>query len=307
MKKIIITGSTSMLGVSFIQECLRHNAEVAALIRPGSANAGRLLKFAGLKIIECDLGNINSLPVKLSGRWDAFYHLGWCPTDKSGRNDPYLQNANIGYTLEAVRSAKKLGCSLFLGAGSQAEYGRVQGNISADMRLSPETAYGIAKYAAGKLSAFVCKDSGIRHVWSRIFSVYGANDSPSTMISYCIDKLFKKEKPSLTGCEQIWDYLYCDDAARALYLLGEKGHDQSVYNVGSGEGKPLCEFVLALRDAIDPKLDIGFGDLAYQPGQIMHLCADISTLTRDTGFVPEVSFQDGIKRTIDQIRQNMAK
>ena len=98
--------------------------------------------------------------------------------------------------------------------------------------------------------------------------------------------------------------MYCADAARAFYLLGEKGHDQTVYNVGSGIGRPLLEFVEVIRDVIDPKLDVGFGDLPYQPDQVMHLCADISLITKDTGFVPTVSFEEGIRNTVDQIRSN---
>lgn len=301
MKRIVITGATSMLGAALIDESLRHEDEVAAVIRPHSNNSKRLPKSTKLRIVECDLSEISILQAQLEGTWDVFYHLGWGPTDKNGRNDPDLQNANVGYTLNAVRSAKKLGCSFFLGAGSQAEYGRVQETIAPDMRVAPEVAYGVAKYAAGKLSAILCKDLGMRHVWTRIFSTYGVYDSPATLIMHCIEKLLKKEKPSLTPCEQIWDYLYCADTARALYLLGKKGHDQTVYNIGSGMGKPLLEFVLMIRDAIDPNLAVGLGDLPYSSDQVMHLCADIRSLTKDTGFMPEVSFEDGIRRTIQQI------
>lgn len=298
MKKIILTGATSMLGISLIEECLRQGDEVAAVIRPQSKHAGRLLKFPGLRTVACDLSGIEKLPGLLGGSWDAFFHLGWGPTEKDGRDDPELQNANVGYTLEAVRSAKKLGCSFFLGAGSQAEYGQVGRAIAPDMCVAPEVAYGVAKYAAGKLSAILCKNLGVRHVWARIFSVYGAHDSAATVIMYCIEQLLKKKRPSLTRGEQIWDFLYCEDAARALYLLGEKGQDQTVYNVGSGDGRPLSEFVGMIRDVIDPALPVGFGDVPYRPGQIMHLCADISLLTQDTGFVPKVSFKEGIKRIL---------
>ena len=52
-------------------------------------------------------------------------------------------------------------------------------------------------------------------------------------------------------------------------------------------------------DAIDPSLDIGFGEVDYYPGQVMYLCADISALTEDTGFVPEYDFETGIKETVE--------
>jgi len=307
VKKIILTGATSMLGVSFIEECLRRGDKVAAIIRPGSRKAHRVAEYADIKTVECDLREIEKLSDFLEGSWDEFYHLGWGPTDREGRGDPALQDSNVEFTLNAVRSAKKLGCSFFAGAGSQAEYGRVTGVIPPDRPGTPEVAYGHAKYAAGNMSALLCRDLGIRHVWARFFSVYGANDSSATMIVYCIEKLLRKEKPSLTACEQIWDYLYCADATRALYLLGEKGRDQSVYNIGSGIGRPLSEFVKIIRDTIDPGLELGFGDIPYQTGQVMHLCADIRSLTEDTGFIPEVSFEEGVKRTIVQLKKRKIK
>ena len=59
-----------------------------------------------------------------------------------------------------------------------------------------------------------------------------------------------------------------------------------------------------LRDTIDEKLELGFGDVPYGDKQVMHLCADISNLTEDTGFRPEVGFEDGIRETIEWVRNN---
>ena len=54
-------------------------------------------------------------------------------------------------------------------------------------------------------------------------------------------------------------------------------------------------------------LDIGFGEVDYYPGQVMYLCADISELTEDTGFVPEYSFEEGIKETVEWYRKEYLK
>ena len=55
-----------------------------------------------------------------------------------------MQNANIKYTLDAVELAKRLGCKTFIGAGSQAEYGRVEGTISEKTDKNPENGYALA-------------------------------------------------------------------------------------------------------------------------------------------------------------------
>ena len=110
--------------------------------------------------------------------------------------------------------------------------------------------------------------------------------------------------PELTAGEQLWDYIYCEDAARAFFLLGEKGQDGATYCIGSGEARPLKEYMYLLRDAVDPALPLGLGKLPYGEWQVMYLCADIARLRKDTGFVPEVSVEEGIRRTVEWGRKN---
>ena len=96
----------------------------------------------------------------------------------------------------------------------------------------------------------------------------------------------------------MWDYLYCEDAANALLLLAGHGRDGGIYPIGSGIARPLREYIEIIRDEIDPDLPLGFGEVPYSDKQVMHLCADISDLQRDTGFEPEVGFREGIQNTI---------
>jgi nucleoside-diphosphate-sugar epimerase len=292
-----------MLGIALIKECVRNNSEVVAVSRTGSARNIYIPALKGVTIVECSLNEIAKLPSLVSGDFDVFFHLGWGHTDKEGRINPVLQEANIKYTLDAVKTASVLGCNTFIGAGSQAEYGRVSGIINENTAIVPEMAYGISKYAAGRLSSLACSDLGLRHIWTRIFSVYGPYNRDDNMIVYCMDKLIKGEKPSLTKCEQQWDYLYSADAARALYLSYEKGKDKAVYNIGGGRTRQLSEYIQIMRNAINPSLELGFGDIPYPEGQVMHLCADISLINRDTGYRPLTDFKQGIEETIKWYRE----
>jgi nucleoside-diphosphate-sugar epimerase len=120
------------------------------------------------------------------------------------------------------------------------------------------------------------------------------------MISKLIRSLENGEKPKLSKCEQMWDYLYCDDAARALYMLAQKGVAGKTYVVASGESKALKEYVEKVKDCINPDAQIGYGEFAVK--NPLELRADISALTADTGFVPEIDFDEGIRRTVEWYR-----
>ena len=213
------------------------------------------------------------------------------------------QIENIQSTIDAVRAAKALGCQVFLGAGSQAEYGRVEGLLKSDTPAFPENGYGMAKLCAGQMSRVEAKALDIDHVWVRILSVYGPHDGPMTMISGTIRKLLAGERPALTAGIQRWDYLYAGDAADAFYLAACHGRNGAVYPLGSGQAMPLKDYIIQMRDAIDPALPLGLGEVPYGPLQVMHLQADISALQADTGFAPKTPFAEGIRRTMDWVKR----
>lgn len=244
---------------------------------------------------------------KISGITDkaVFYHLGWSGTFGEQRNDADMQQKNVEYTLDAVRLAKRLGCVHFIGVGSQAEYGRFEGRLTPDTRTLPENEYGRAKLAAGIRSAELCRGLGLRHSWVRVLSVYGPFDGRNTMIMSVIRGLLSGERVALTKGEQIWNYLYSGDAARALFMLGASSLSvQSRTYCLAGEAEDgLREYILRLcRAAGADESLLGFGEIPYGSAQVMYLTADISRLWQDVGFVPATTFDDGIKKTIEWVR-----
>lgn len=300
----VVTGPTGAIGIALCEKLLRENVTVYAVCRPGSSRIKDLPKAAALHVVECDAKELATLPQKMEGvSVDAFFHFAWAHTIGQGRNDMPAQIENIQSTIDAVRAAKALGCQVFLGAGSQAEYGRVEGLLKSDTPAFPENGYGMAKLCAGQMSRVEAKALDIDHVWVRILSVYGPHDGPMTMISGTIRRLLAGERPALTAGIQRWDYLYAGDAADAFYLAACHGRNGAVYPLGSGQAMPLKDYIIQMRDAIDPALPLGLGEVPYGPLQVMHLQADISALQADTGFAPKTPFAEGIRRTMDWVKR----
>lgn len=300
----VVTGPTGAIGIALCEKLLRENVTVYAVCRPGSSRIKDLPKAAALHVVECDAKELATLPQKMEGvSVDAFFHFAWAHTIGQGRNDMPAQIENIQSTIDAVRAAKALGCQVFLGAGSQAEYGRVEGLLKSDTPAFPENGYGMAKLCAGQMSRVEAKALDLDHVWVRILSVYGPHDGPMTMISGTIRKLLAGERPALTAGIQRWDYLYAGDAADAFYLAACHGRNGAVYPLGSGQAMPLKDYIIQMRDAIDPALPLGLGEVPYGPLQVMHLQADISALQADTGFAPKTPFAEGIRKTIDWVKR----
>jgi nucleoside-diphosphate-sugar epimerase len=96
----------------------------------------------------------------------------------------------------------------------------------------------------------------------------------------------------------MWDYLYSEDAARAFRLLGEKGQDGKVYVLGSGQARYLSEYIQDIAEVVNTQTPVEFGAIPYSERQVMHLCANIETLVRDTGFAPQNNFREGIRMIV---------
>ena len=300
-----MTGPTGAIGVALIQTLVNNNVEVLAVVRKGSKRICNIPQSEYVRIVEFDLLELKKLPEREKDEYDVFYHLGWDGTFGNSRNNMQGQLQNIQYALDAVECACKMGCKKFVGAGSQAEYGRVEGKLSAATPTFPENGYGIAKLCAGQMTQILCEQKGMEHIWVRILSVYGPYDGENTMVMSTVNKLLKGERPSFTKGEQMWDYLYSKDAGKALYLVGEKGIHSKIYCLGSGCVRPLREYIEVIRNEIAPKQGLKFGGVAYGENQVMYLCADISELTQDTGFKPQYDFEKGIKETIEWCKAHM--
>lgn len=304
MHSAVITGPTGAIGRALIAELVRRGVRVTAVCRPDSVRLSAIPDDPLVRIAMCDLSRLNDLPNQISEKCDAFFHFGWANTfGADARNDMDAQTNNIRYALDAVRVANALGCAVFIGAGSQAEYGCAEGLLRPDTPCFPENGYGMAKLCAGQMTRVECEKLGMRHVWARVLSVYGPGDGAGTLISVVIRKLLGGEKPACTAGGQMWDYLYSADAARAFCLLAERGRHGRVYPLGGGVVRPLKDYILAVRDAIDPALPVGFGEIPYAKNQVMYLGADLAALTADTGFTPETLFEEGIRLTIASMKR----
>lgn len=300
-----MTGPTGAIGMALIEKFIKEDIEVTAVCHRGSKRIKNLPVIDKVKIVECNLNELSSLFMTLDTGYDVFYHLGWACTFGLSRNDIQSQINNIQYTVDAVELASRLGCKRFVGAGSQAEYGRSFCSLNSSTPTFPENGYGIAKLCAGQLSRIRCEQLGIEHIWTRILSIYGPYDGENTMISSLIKGLLNGEEMHFTKGEQIWDYCYSIDAANALYLLGQKGKHGKIYCIGSGEGKPLSDYMECVRDLINPDVPLGIGDVPYADKQVMYLCADISELKQDVGFEPEYTFEKGVKETVEWFKGRM--
>ncbi|WP_022761367.1 NAD-dependent epimerase/dehydratase family protein [Butyrivibrio sp. AD3002] len=306
MKRVLVTGGTGVTGTALVRYLLEKKIEVIAIVRPGSFREKYLPDDPGLHIVHKNLMEIGSIAdeIKDYGSFDAMFHLAWegsTISDKVGsRDNMELQSRNIVYTVDAARLCKDIGSPVFVMTGSQAEYGEQGGDISEDISEdiipAPQNGYGNAKLCAENMTRIMCHKSGVKHICARLFSVYGPYDGTNSLINTSILKLLKGERPQYTKGEQMWNYLYSFDAAKALLFLAEKGKSCESYNVASRTQMPLKEYIRMMHDVVNSEISPIFGEKDYPGGKLTEMRSDISKLVAATGFSEEYSFKQGIEQ-----------
>lgn len=303
IKKVVMTGGTSGIGIALVNYLLKNNIEVWILRRRKTDRIMELPRNDLLHVVYCSLEELHDYIPKRSD-YDVFFHLGWANTAKELRNDITAHMKNVEYSCAAVELAKRCGCHTFIGVGSQAEYGRHNEPLKPDTLCRPENAYGVAKLSACHATRLLCDGKGIRHIWLRVLSGYGLYDGPYSVLISTILKGLSGEQLQFSEGKQIWDFIHFDDIATALFLLAKRGKNNSVYVVGSGKKIMLKDYLRVVCEKLGRLDDMELGIIPYSTNAIMHLEADISDLVADTGWKPYVSFEDGIESIILFYKKN---
>lgn len=300
--KILVTGGAGFVGARVVRKLVEQGREVALLLRP-SSNTDRIVDLLDrCTVIQGDLRNLDASRDSIAGfEPHATLHLAWEGVRGSQRNsDIHLQNVSSAFAL--YNMGQSVGVEHFVGLGSQAEYGLLGGRISEIAPTKPTTLYGAAKLAAALVLERSAAASGKKFTWLRLFSSYGPGDDPNWLLPYLITSLLAGERPTLTPAEQYWDYLHVDDAAVGI-ISALDAPCTGIFNLGSGQAFKLKTIVESIRDEIDTSLPIGFGETPYRPDQVMHLEADISSLTSRSGWRPRIHLKDGLRDLITEYRK----
>lgn len=284
-----MTGATGFLGQALCRELTENRHKVTAVVRPESAEKSKSL--AADRTVLLSLGELESL----EGEYDVFIHLAWNGSGGDARNDYRAQLQNLLYMEKALKAAAQCGCRRFIGAGSQAEYGVIHGTAREGEAVpSPFMMYGAAKLACLHMGRVLAAQLGITFIWPRIYSVYGPRENDPTLLGYVAATLRDGKVPELSHCENMWDFMYITDFARAVRLLAEYPEAEGIYHVASGDQRKLREFVTEMRDIINPGAELKFGAKKTDKKRICWLEPDISRI-QGLGFECRMPFAEGIR------------
>lgn len=302
MKHAIVTGATGFVGRWLIRELLESGVAVTAVVRPDSANLRLLPTLGDLRTVECPMDGYDALPALLSPQPDCvFYHLAWAGVSGSDRASLAVQQANVTAAVVSVSAAKALGCRAWAGLGSIMEQEAAAVTAADGSVPGMGYLYGEAKHFAHLATKAQAAALGIPHLWPMLTNAYGEYEYSPRFLNSTLRKILHHEPLEFTAGTQNYDFIHVEDAARALCAVGERGQSGCAYLIGSGTPASLRSFVERLGRTLAPEQPLHFGSVPYTGAQLPLSALSIQKLTADTGFVPQISFEDGLRRTMDWI------
>lgn len=300
MKNVIVTGANGFIGKTLVNALLENDYRVVALD----------IRFDNVLVNDERVTCVNVMNKEVAAlaeeiphqEYRCFFHLAWAGTSGPARADYAVQLNNVKLACDYIKLCSEIGCKRVVYASSINEMETYEYLQSDDIEPAGGYIYGTGKLAAHLMGETVAKLNGIEFIPVIITNIYGVGEKSARMIYTSINKLVHKEHCSFTAGYQTYDFIYITDAINSIIAVAEKGKAFNRYYIGSGEPKPLREFLLEMRDIVDPEAELGLGDIPFKGVDISYDQFDLKKVERDTGYKNEVPFAEGIRMTAEYIR-----
>lgn len=310
--KMLITGGAGFIG-SHLATCLAElGHDVRILDNFSTGRRSNLDSLAAdVEVVEGDIQSYERASTAVRGR-EVVFHLAALPSVPRSVQDPLTSHAsNVTGLLNVMLSARDAGIRRVVYASSSSVYGADPTLPKReDMTPLPISPYAVAKLAGEGYCRAFGEVYGVEAVALRYFNVFGPRQDPrsqyAAVVPNFISALVKGEPPVIYGDgEQSRDFTYVENVVNAnvLALEAERAAGK-VYNVACGEAITVRGLVAELYEQLDSDVEPVFQ--VGRPGDVRHSLADISAARRDLGYEPTIRLREGLTRTIEHIRDELA-
>jgi UDP-glucose 4-epimerase len=306
--KYLVTGGSGFIGSHLVETLLRGGHDVRVLDDFSTGRAENLQHLQGK--VDLHRGSIlDADAVRKAARdREVIFHLAALPSVSRSVEEPLLSHQVCATgTVQVLDEARKANVRRVVYAASSSAYGDIEGAVRReDEPVSPLSPYAAAKLAGEHYCRCFTKVYGLETVRMRFFNIFGPRQDPKSpytgVIALFISAMVDGRPVKIEGDGlQSRDFTYVANAVQACIKAADApGASGNVYNVGTGGSTTVLDLVKHLNQILGLSVKPEF--VAPRPGDVRHSQADISRARRDLGYEPDVSFVEGLRRTLEWYR-----
>jgi UDP-glucose 4-epimerase len=291
--RAVVTGGAGFIGSHVAEALLGRGDEVLVLDDLSSGRRENVPE--GARLVEADVRE--PLDEHFEGAEVCFHLAAQVDVRISVDRPDQDADVNVLGTIRVLEAARRRDTQIVFSSTGGAIYGECDGPAPEDAERRPLTPYGVSKLAGEEYLAAYNRLYGTRHVSLRYGNVFGPRQDPhgeAGVVAIFLGRLATGETPQIFGDgRQTRDYVYAGDVARATLAAG--GEDGGVFNVGTGVETSVLELYELCRRVAgsDQQAELAPARL----GELERSVLDASRAEQKLGWRPEVSLEDGLRRT----------
>jgi dTDP-glucose 4,6-dehydratase len=309
--RLLVTGGCGFIGSNFIRYYLKSYPEVSIINVDKLTYAGNLENLSDLShsnryhFIRGDIADAARMEELLRKGVDAIVNFAAeSHVDRSIEDPSAFMRTNIFGTFALLEAVRKVGQGQkirFLHISTDEVYGSLgeTGAFTEETPLAPNSPYSASKTAADMMVRSYYHTYGLPTLITRCSNNYGPYQFPEKLIPLMISNAMEdKELPVYGDGLNVRDWIYVEDHCRALDKVLREGKEGEVYNIGGGSEKPNLFIVKTILNRLGkPHSLIRF--VTDRPGHDRRYAIDFSKIKGRLNWMPEVSFEEGVERTIE--------
>ena len=311
--KLLVTGGAGFIGSAFVRYVLAHDEDVQVVTLDKLTYAGNLENLAPVvgsgrhRFVHGDICDANVVTSLLKDGVDAIVHFAAeSHVDRSILSPDAFIETNVRGTATLLDAARKANLGRFLLVSTDEVYGDIDAPLEADetFSLKPSSPYAASKAAADLLALSYVRTFKLPVVVTRASNNYGPYQFPEKLIPLMISNaILGLPLPVYGDGLQVRDWLYVDDHCRGILAVLKRGRDGQVYNIGGNCALPNREVIRRVIEIVGAAESL-MTTVTDRPGHDRRYALSSEKLARETGFVPDMTFDTGLAHTVQWYRDN---
>lgn len=314
-KRCLVTGAAGFIGSHLVERLLDEGAEVTALVRYNAAGSRGLIEALPLqdrqkiRIVWGDLRNTDCLDEAFEGQEIVFHLAAIIAIPFSYIRPEQLVDNNITATLNVLAASRRHNVARVVTTSSSEVYGTAQRvPIDESHPLEAQSPYAATKISCDKLAQAYHLSFGLPVVTIRPFNTYGPRQSARAIIPTIITQALTRQKVYLGAVHPTRDLNYVADTVDGFIRVATTpGVEGKTFNIGSGTEISIGDVADRIIRLIDKEIPVIFDATRIRPAtsEVGRLICDSSRARAELGWHPAVDLDEGLKRTIEWIGQNL--